>query len=119
MKTKLLALLLFGTLSINAQVLQKYKNDIIFSAIDLEGECYLLEGVDGELAIKGDSLSVIKLLLKELKEQVKSNEEAGKCISKSVDWSNTVPDYWKKNKKWLLYILEIKKQGYKLNIKNK
>lgn len=67
----------------------------------------------GNIEIVGDSLSVIKVLLDIIEEKYKENESYMIAVNSSVKWSNTVPDYWKKNKQWSVYIQSISKYGFK------
>lgn len=84
-----------------------------------ESSNYIMERSDGTIEVVGDSLTAIKMLFKELKKIVKERENAEIALNKSVQWSNTVSYYFKKNKQWTEYLKSIRKQGYKASIKKK
>lgn len=76
-----------------------------------DAKCIEIYG--SEIRIKGDSITTIKKLLKVISEVIDERDEAMDSVLKSVKWSNTVPDYWKKNKQWHLYLNAIKLQDFK------
>jgi len=92
-------------------------NNIEFKIGYGESSNYVQENSDGSLEIKGDSLTAIIMLFQELKKMNKEIEDSEMALNKSVQWSNSVSDYFKKNKYWYEYLKAIKKQGYKLSIK--
>lgn len=73
----------------------------------------------GKITVEGDSLTAIKGLLKVINTLQDEREDALNSVLKSVNWSNTVPDYWKNNKQWKAYLISISKQGFKFDKKRK
>lgn len=73
----------------------------------------------GKITIEGDTLVTIKGLLKVINTLQNEREEALNSVLKSVNWSNTVSDYWKNNKQWNEYLISIRKQGFKFDKKRK
>jgi heme/copper-type cytochrome/quinol oxidase subunit 2 len=71
------------------------------------------KGNDGVFEIKGDSIAAIKLLWKRLEECQKRESDLWTLVGKSVDFTNTIPDYLMKSKAWYRYYAELKKHGYK------
>jgi hypothetical protein len=60
-----------------------------------------------------DSLKTIKQLYKTFLDNQKEIEKLNSTIEKSVEWSNTVPDYFRNNKKWYSFLSDLRKKGYK------
>lgn len=122
MKKLLTIAVLIITANLSAQVFPNQTNNMLNIVIrDLESEkdSYLIEESDGKLVIKGDSLAVIKMLLKNFKEQLDKKNIAEDCVSKAVKYSNTTPDYLKKSKEWKEYQWYLKKMGYKTAVRVK
>lgn len=71
----------------------------------------------GKIVVEGSKDKAIEDLIKVIENMQQEREDAMDSVLKSVEWSNTVPDYWKKNKQWYLYLNAIKLQGFKFEKK--
>ena len=111
MKKVLLLSIILISISAKCQVVLDHITFRNFIAYD-KGGCYFSVEKDSVFTIN-DSLKTIKELYKLVLRNQKEIEELSISLNKSVEWSNTVSDYFKKNKKFKLYIEAIKKQGYK------
>jgi hypothetical protein len=111
MKKVLLLSIILISISAKCQVVPDQTTFCNFVAYD-KGECYFKVEKDSVFTIN-DSLKTIKELYKLVLRNQKEIEELSISVNRSVEWSNTVPDYFKKNKKWKLFLEDIKKQGYK------
>jgi len=111
MKKLLLLSIILISISVKCQVVTDRTTFHNFVAYD-KGECYFSVEKDSVFTIN-DSLKTIKELYKLVLRNQKEIEELSISLNKSVEWSNTVSDSFKKNKKWELYLEAIRKQGYK------
>jgi hypothetical protein len=70
----------------------------------------------GKIEITGDTLKIIRFLLDKIDEMGERESDLWKFIWAGVEFSNTVPDYYrnkKTNKAWALYLAQLRKHGYK------
>lgn len=69
---------------------------------------------NGEIELTGDTLSIIRMLLKKDKEADEEILKLHLVIGKGVGFLNTVPDVYKttKSKSWVSYWGELRKLGY-------
>jgi len=70
---------------------------------------------DSTITIEGDTIKVIRLLLKQMQRGDSIELSHYKFVSAAVDFTNNVPDYFKRkenNKAWKKYLLELKKNGF-------
>lgn len=110
---KYIFILFLLTGSINAQAFKVGETQRSYSNVNS-----IWIGVNtSKIEIHGDSLSAIKLLIKELDRRSEELEQKTICIYRSAEWSNTVPDYFKQSSSWKLYQKELHNQGYKTTIK--
>jgi hypothetical protein len=68
------------------------------------------------IEIHGDTMAAIRLLLKTIDDGNKREMDLYDLISKAVDFTNQVPDYWKTSKHntaWNKYYSALRKQGFK------
>lgn len=87
---------------------------------DLHPKDYVSVGYEsGNIKIEGDTTKAIKHLVAFIKQLQDESQERYECIDASVNWQNTVPDYFKNSASYKKYILKLKKQGYKINPKKK
>lgn len=110
------ALLIIVFINVNAQylnpngeiksgwIVENYDDDFNRASIGLE---------TGKIYIQGDTIKAIKQLFAFIKQVTDEREQQAICIQKAVNFTNTVPDYFCKNKQWKVYQVELKKQGYK------
>lgn len=66
----------------------------------------------GKIVIKGDTISAIKMMLNFIDQGNKRESEYLGIIGASVQFTNTVGDYYKTGPKWNAYVKELKKLGY-------
>lgn len=119
MKTILTTLLIIIYLNVNAQLQISSEPKISF-VVDknYNPKDYVSFGYKSEkVEINGDTIKTIQHMYHFIKQLQKENEEKTWCIYKAVEFTNTIPDYFTKNKKWKDYQAELKKQGYKTIIK--
>lgn len=105
-----------------------YMEDI-FQGHAYEDYSILMDMTDSSVIIRGDTMKVIMLLLKNTQELHKREDESYKrevelweVISASVAFLNELPDYWRdknSNCKWPGYYKALKKQGFFLEKKKR
>lgn len=72
---------------------------------------------DSNISIEGDTISVIKMLIKRVDDLQKIEQEYYSFISASVKFSNSVPDMYRSkanNCGWVEYYAYLKNKGYGL-----
>lgn len=70
---------------------------------------------DSVLTIHGDTMEVIRMLVRVIKDKNEEIEKKEKLVSAAVNFSNNVSDYFKSkegNCMWPAYLKELKRNGY-------
>jgi hypothetical protein len=116
--------------SIKSQTIDTSAFTVMYGGTDVWGVGYsdtsasVFVSKDGRIYVTGDSLQVIRLLLKRLDESSQRELEAWdrqellwQFVNKAIAFTNNVPDYWKEsknNKAWPKYYAILKELGYRI-----
>lgn len=103
--------------SISPRFTVRSYNYVINDGVNEKKTAVYIDDKDSIARIEGDSLSVIKMLIKHIQwmdsVETQNRQELWKAINAGVDFTNTVPDYFKGKKVfWLLYMQRLKKLGF-------